>query len=194
MSHPLFAQASTRKGRPQWDQLVGQAARLGRMLSQRSATIVTAESCTGGLVAALLTENPGSSLWFDRGFVTYSNAAKIELLGVRPLTLERYGAVSEPVVREMALGALAVSEADLAVSVSGVAGPGGGSADKPVGLVCLAWAARGRLERAGFGSGPAAVTAVTVRFPGDRQGVRFLSARLALSVAWEQCLESGEKT
>jgi len=161
------------------------------MLSQRSATIVTAESCTGGLVAALLTENPGSSTWFDRGLVTYSNAAKIELLGVSPLTLERHGAVSEPVVREMALGALVASQADLAVSVSGVAGPGGGSADKPVGLVCLAWAARGRLARAGCGSEPA-VTAVSVRFPGDRQGVRLLSARLALSVAWERCLESGE--
>jgi nicotinamide-nucleotide amidase len=112
----------------------------------RKLLVATAESCTGGLVAAALTEIPGSSDVVERGFVTYSNAAKCDMLGVPAATIEQYGAVSEPTAISMAQGALAHSAADLAVSVTGVAGPGGGSAEKPVGLVHFAAAARdGRL-------------------------------------------------
>ena len=108
----------------------------------RRLRLVTAESCTGGLIAALLTEIAGSSEVFERGFVTYSNEAKSEMLGVDAVMIARFGAVSEPVARAMAAGALARSSADLAVAVSGIAGPGGGSRGKPVGLVHLAAASR----------------------------------------------------
>ena len=108
--------------------------------------IATAESCTGGLVAAALTDVAGSSDVFERGFVTYSNAAKIEMLGVRPETLEAHGAVSEEVAREMADGALAHSHADIAVSITGIAGPGG-SEFKPEGRVCFGLARKGRTTR-----------------------------------------------
>src|SRR5450631_4267689 len=101
--------------------------------------LVTAESCTGGGIGEAVTMVPGSSEWFERGFITYTNTAKREMLGVRAETLEQYGAVSEPTVREMAAGALAASHAQVAVAVSGVAGPAGGTPDKPVGMVCLAW-------------------------------------------------------
>lgn len=107
------------------------------------ARIATAESCTGGMVAAAITDVPGSSDIFDRGFVTYTNVAKVELLGVQPATLQRYGAVSEAVVREMAEGALERSAATIAVSVSGIAGPGG-SEFKPEGRVCFGLAALGQ--------------------------------------------------
>jgi nicotinamide-nucleotide amidase len=116
--------------------------------------IATAESCTGGMVAVALTDLPGSSDVFERGFVTYSNAAKVELLGVSEATLAAHGAVSEPVAREMALGALACSQADLAVSVTGIAGPGG-SEFKPEGRVCFGLARRGgelRVETVEFGA------------------------------------------
>lgn len=109
--------------------------------------IATAESCTGGLVAAMLTEVAGSSAVVDRGFVTYSNAAKTELLGVSPELIERDGAVSETVARAMAQGALALSAADLAVAITGIAGPGGGTTDKPVGLVHFASVRRGNAVR-----------------------------------------------
>jgi nicotinamide-nucleotide amidase len=112
-------------------------------MRKRGLTLATAESCTGGLVAGLLTEIAGSSDVVERGFVTYSNAAKHELLGVPDAVLAQYGAVSEPVARAMAQGALAHSAADVAVAVTGVAGPGGGSASKPVGLVHIAAALRG---------------------------------------------------
>ena len=121
----------------------------------------TAESCTGGWIAEVVTATAGSSAWFDRGFVTYSNAAKQEMLGVGSDTLARHGAVSEQTVREMATGALAHSHAQVAVAVSGVAGPAGGSADKPVGMVCLAWAIVDRPPRA-----------ATRHFDGDRESVR----------------------
>ncbi|WED43733.1 CinA family protein [Legionella cardiaca] len=104
--------------------------------------IATAESCTGGLIAGLLTELPGSSHWFERGFVTYSNLAKEEMLGIKPELIQLYGAVSEQVAEAMALGALEYSEADLSLAVTGIAGPNGGSDEKPVGTVCFAWAMR----------------------------------------------------
>jgi nicotinamide-nucleotide amidase len=115
---------------------------LATLAIEQEQVIATAESCTGGLIAAALTELAGSSTWFDRGFVTYSNAAKRELLGVSEETLHGPGAVSAATVAEMAQGALSRSGASLTVSVSGVAGPGGGSAEKPVGTVWMAWASR----------------------------------------------------
>jgi nicotinamide-nucleotide amidase len=137
------------------------AVRLGRALEARGWTVATAESCTGGLVAGAITAVAGSSAWFDRGFVTYSNDAKVELLGVSAATLAAAGAVSEDTAREMAAGALAASGADLVVAVTGIAGPSGGTPDKPVGLVCFAWARRGGVPEAR-----------TARFAGDRAAVR----------------------
>ena len=119
------------------------ARTLGLASTRRSVMIATAESCTGGGVAEAMTRVPGSSSWFDRAFVTYTNTAKVEMLGVSRITLERHGAVSEQVAGEMAEGALAFSHADLSVAVTGIAGPGGGTPQKPVGLVYIAWAVRG---------------------------------------------------
>jgi nicotinamide-nucleotide amidase len=130
--------------------------------------LVTAESCTGGWVAQAVTAVPGSSSWFDRGFVTYSNAAKHEVLGISKKILKKFGAVSEETAREMARGALAHSRAGVAVAVTGVAGPSGGTAAKPVGMVCFAWA-RGRR-----------VLAETRRFRGGREAVRRQSVLHAL--------------
>jgi nicotinamide-nucleotide amidase len=138
---------------------------------KRRLKLVTAESCTGGLVAAALTAIAGSSDVVDRGFVTYSNEAKHEMLGVALDTLEKHGAVSEPTARAMARGALTHSLSDLSVSVTGVAGPGGGSADKPVGLVHFAAA------RTGF-----ELVAEHHVFPGDRDGIRRLATLTALSL------------
>jgi nicotinamide-nucleotide amidase len=118
------------------------AAQVGAALQSLGMMLATAESCTGGGVARAITDIAGSSRWFDRGFVTYSNVSKIEMLGVRDTTLEAHGAVSEMTVREMAAGALWHSHADISVAVSGIAGPGGGTPDKPVGTVWLAWASR----------------------------------------------------
>lgn len=131
--------------------------------------LATAESCTGGWIAQAVTTVPGASAWFERGFVVYSNAAKEELLGVRPATLAAHGAVSEETVREMAEGALERSRAQVAVAVSGIAGPTGGTPEKPVGTVCLAWAVR---------SGPTRVE--TRRFSGDREAVRRQAVEAAL--------------
>ena len=113
---------------------------LAHQLQARRLSLATAESCTGGLVAKLCTDLPGSSAWFDCGFISYSNLSKQRLLGVAAATLNQYGAVSEAVVREMANGALQQSDAQVSLAISGIAGPGGGSAEKPVGLVCFAWA------------------------------------------------------
>ena len=124
-----------------------QAAAVLRACRAAGLMLATAESCTGGLVVAALTDVPGSSDVVERGFVTYSNAAKTELLGVPPELIARHGAVSEPVARAMAEGALARSHADLAVAVTGIAGPGGGTAAKPEGLVHFACARRGRATR-----------------------------------------------
>jgi nicotinamide-nucleotide amidase len=123
------------------------AAAVGAALKRRGLMLTTAESCTGGWVAQALTGIPGSSEWFERGFVTYTNTAKQEMLGVAQGALEKFGAVSEEVVREMAGGALKHSHAKVSLAVSGIAGPGGGTLLKPVGTVCLAWAAKGTCAR-----------------------------------------------
>lgn len=116
------------------------ATEVGRALKSAGRILVTAESCTGGWVGEAVTAIAGSSDWFDRGFITYSNAAKREVLRVSAATLKQHGAVSEETAREMALGALKHSRAQIAVAITGVAGPSGGSEDKPVGTVCFAWA------------------------------------------------------
>lgn len=144
------------------------ARRLGARLKAAEAVLATAESCTGGWAAQVVTSVEGSSAWFDRGFVTYSNAAKQELLGVSPKTLRAHGAVSEQTAREMALGALARSQATVALSITGVAGPGGGTADKPVGTVCFGWARDGEARTE------------TQIFSGDRESVRRQSVIRAL--------------
>lgn len=146
------------------------AIEVGQTLKARDQMLVTAESCTGGWIAEAITSVPGSSAWFDRGFVTYSNLAKQQMLDVDPNLIALHGAVSEATVRAMAKGALAHSNADIAVAVSGIAGPGGGSADKPVGTVCFAWGSRHGATRS------------SVRhFSGDRYLVRRLSVIAALS-------------
>ena len=142
---------------------------LAAQLQARGWQLATAESCTGGLIAATCTEVSGSSAWFERGFVTYSNQAKTELLGVDEALIEAHGAVSEAVARVMAEGALARSRAQLAVAVTGVAGPTGGSPDKPVGTVWLAWAAQGQPTRA-----------LRCQFKGDRAAVRWATVKQAL--------------
>lgn len=144
------------------------AKTVGERLRSAGEELVTAESCTGGWVAQAVTAAAGSSAWFERGFVTYSNAAKQEMLGVRGETLARHGAVSEETAREMALGALERSKASLAVAVTGIAGPSGGSPDKPVGTVCFAWA-----DRRGARS-------ETRHFSGERDSVRRQSVVHAL--------------
>jgi len=116
------------------------ATELGALLKAHGYMLALAESCTGGMVAEVITSVAGSSAWFDRGFVTYSNQAKIDMLGVSEQTLENLGAVSEQVAVEMAFGALKHSQAHIAGSITGIAGPDGGTADKPVGTVCFAWA------------------------------------------------------
>ncbi len=141
--------------------------------------LATAESCTGGLVVACLTEIPGSSGVVERGYVTYSNDAKREMLGVRADSLARFGAVSERVAREMAEGALARSGVDLVVAITGIAGPGGGSAEKPVGLVHFATLRRGETVRHR-----------ECRFPGDRTAVRLAAVRTALGLLLERAAGS----
>jgi len=143
------------------DDLDTLAALVGARLKVRGLKLAAAESCTGGWMAQAVTSVSGSSDWFDRGFVTYSNEAKVEMLGVRPETLAAHGAVSEPTAREMAAGALEHSAAGAAVAVTGVAGPTGGSPEKPVGMVCFAWVLRGRDAES-----------ETCRFEGDREAVR----------------------
>jgi nicotinamide-nucleotide amidase len=144
------------------------ALKLGRALHSRGWRLATAESCTGGWIAKALTDVAGSSQWFDGGVVAYSNAAKIALLGVASDVLAAHGAVAEETVRAMAEGARSRFAVDLAVAVSGIAGPDGGSADKPVGTVHFAWA------------GPGGVTAARRIFAGDRETVRRLTVALAL--------------
>jgi len=142
---------------------------LARLLLDKGWFLATAESCTGGLIAASCTDLAGSSQWFERGFVTYSNAAKCELLGIDAALINAHGAVSEAVVRAMAFGALSRSHAQVAIAVTGVAGPGGGSADKPVGTVWLAWAT------------PMGITSELQHFVGDRTTVRHATVQHALT-------------
>jgi nicotinamide-nucleotide amidase len=151
------------------DPLNALALDTGQRLAERGWMLATAESCTGGWVAEAVTAISGSSAWFDRGFVTYSNEAKRELLGVAEDTLVAHGAVSEQTAREMAAGALARSGAQIAVSTTGVAGPTGGTSAKPVGMVCFAWAVRG-----------GAVESMTKQLSGDREAVRRQSVVVAL--------------
>ncbi len=155
------------------------AAAAGAALKAKGWMLATAESCTGGWVAQAATSVPGSSGWFERGFVTYSNAAKQEMLGVREATLTAAGAVSEATVAEMAAGALERSRARVAVAVSGVAGPTGGTAAKPVGMVCFAWAS------------PAGVRTETRHFGGDRDAIRRQSVAVALEGVLACAREAG---
>ncbi len=137
------------------------AEELGAALKARGLMLALAESCTGGMVAEAVTSIAGSSAWFDRGFVTYSNQAKVDMLNVLPKSLEKYGAVSEQVAIEMAEGALKNSLAQITGSITGIAGPDGGSAEKPVGTVCFAWAETNK---------PILVT--TKHFDGNRETIR----------------------
>ena len=144
--------------------------KVSKKLHENNLSLVSAESCTGGWVAKQITDLAGSSAIFERGFVTYSNRAKQEMLGVSGKTLEQYGAVSEAVVIQMVEGALVNSYADIALSISGIAGPGGGSKEKPVGTVCFGWMRRGRKA-----------LATTVLFKGDREQIRRQSVDYALN-------------
>lgn len=146
----------------QYDPLIDAASvRLGHALRQRGLRVTAAESCTGGGIAEAITRVSGSSGWFDTGFVTYANHSKARWLGVTEADLQQFGAVSEPVVRAMAEGALEAADADLAVAVSGIAGPDGGTQDKPVGTVWFAWAVR-----------DTGVVTQCRRFQGNRRDVR----------------------
>ena len=145
--------------------LIGQLADL---MLKNGLFLATAESCTGGMIAAACTDLAGSSAWFERGFVTYSNAAKTELLGVDAALIVQHGAVSEPVARAMAFGAIRHSQAQVSVAVTGVAGPSGGSADKPVGTVWFGFSVGGML------------TSELMRFDGDRASVRAATVRHAV--------------
>lgn len=151
------------------DTLATLAVLIGARLKGRGFKLVTAESCTGGWLAEVVTSVSGSSEWFERGFVTYSNESKQELLGVRAETLARHGAVSEETAREMAAGALERSRAQIAAAITGVAGPTGGTQEKPVGTVCIAWAERSRTPES-----------TTRRFGGERESVRRQSVITAL--------------
>lgn len=142
---------------------------LAQRLRQQDWMLSTAESCTGGLIAAACTDLAGSSDWFERGFVTYSNAAKSELLSVPQAMIQTHGAVSGPVVHAMALGALTHAKAQVSIAVTGVAGPGGGSADKPVGTVWLGWGIQGQ------------IVTECQHFAGDRAQVRAATVHYALS-------------
>jgi nicotinamide-nucleotide amidase len=149
----------------------------GEKLEAQGRWITCAESCTGGGIAKAITDIAGSSAYFDRGFVTYSNAAKHDLLGVNEATLAAHGAVSEEVVREMAIGALRAAQADLALSVSGIAGPDGGSAEKPVGTVWF-----------GFAGSDGRGLSRKMQFEGDRDAVRLQATIFALQTAIDEFL------
>ncbi len=150
-------------------QTIRLARRLEAVLRPRRLVCATAESCTGGWIAQVLTSIPGSSDWFERGFVVYSNTAKTEALGVPRPVLNSHGAVSEATARAMAKGALSHSGADVSIAVTGIAGPDGGSVDKPVGTVCFGWALAG-----------GAVETCTRRFDGDRSEIRWAAVNYAI--------------
>jgi nicotinamide-nucleotide amidase len=153
------------------------AKKLGDRLKQRGHKLVTAESCTGGWLAQVITSIPGSSRWFERGFVTYSNESKQELLAVKRETLARCGAVSEETAREMAEGALRQSHAQIAIAITGIAGPEGGTQGKPVGTVWFAWAERGQPTRSALRC-----------FAGDRATVRYEAVKAALEGLLERLM------
>jgi nicotinamide-nucleotide amidase len=161
------------------EQLERLSARLGQALRAQHLVLATAESCTAGGIAYAVTLTAGSSQWFDRGFVTYTNESKLQVLGVAPAYLRDFGAVSEPVARSMALGALTQSAAQVVVAVTGIAGPDGGSAAKPVGTVCFAWAIRRDPAQSAW------VRTQTRRFDGDRAAVRTQSIVFALETLIE---------
>ena len=161
------------------DPLESLAKRVGARLKRRGLKLATAESCTGGWIAQAVTSVAGSSDWFERGFVTYSNEAKQELLGVRASTLSRHGAVSEEAAREMASGALRRSAAHVALAVTGIAGPGGGTREKPVGMVCFAWSL-----------GERAPQSAVRRFSGGRESIRRKSVVAALQGLLERMQEA----
>ena len=142
---------------------------LAEILLSRNWTVSLAESCTGGLVSATLTELAGSSEWFERGYITYSNEAKTECLEVPARLIESHGAVSEPVAKAMAEGARINSGSDVAISVTGIAGPSGGTAEKPVGTVCFGWATENQ------------TLTNTMHFDGERQAVRQQATEFALT-------------
>lgn len=150
-------------------ELIALATQLGQHLTANGSMIATAESCTGGGIAQIITEIAGSSRWFDRGFVTYSNFSKVQMLAVKPATLETYGAVSAEVALEMVRGALLYSTADCAVAVTGIAGPDGGSVEKPIGTVFIAWCYKN-----------AAATVVRQHFIGNRHQIRTQTIKTAL--------------
>ena len=164
--------------------IVELAEAVGEALLARRMWLATAESCTAGGVAYAVTQVAGSSQWYDRGFVTYSNAAKRQMLGVSATDLRLHGAVSEPVARAMARGALVASDAQIAVSITGVAGPGGGSAEKPIGLVCFSWA----LRRAG----ELRLRTESRRLAGDRAAVRTQSIIVALDGLLQMLAENAD--
>ncbi len=147
---------------------------LGEQLNKQQLVMATAESCTGGGVSTAITDIAGSSAWFDRAFVTYSNEAKMEMLGVKKSTLIEHGAVSEPTVIEMVHGAIKHSNANVAVSISGIAGPSGGTKEKPVGTVCFAWAIDNKWEKV-----------ETFQLDGDRSQVRKQAIEIAQKVLCE---------
>ena len=151
------------------EELHGLAVELGEKLRARGWMLATAESCTGGWIGEVLTAIPGSSAFYERGFITYANAAKIELLGVPPETLDAYGAVSEETARAMAQGALVRSLVHAALSVSGIAGPGGGTREKPVGMVCYGWALN-----------DGTLMSSTCRLDGNREEIRSRAVAAAL--------------
>lgn len=145
-------------------------SQVGQALVEHDAMVVTAESCTGGMIAEALTSIGGSTAWFDRSYVTYSYESKREMLGVKEITIQKKGAVSKECVEEMALGALQQSHAKVSVACSGIAGPGGGTPDKPIGTVWLAWAVQGKND----------VISQQCHFEGDRQAVREQTTEAAL--------------
>ncbi|QWE16864.1 CinA family protein [Polynucleobacter sp. AP-Nino-20-G2] len=152
------------------------ARAIAHVLLGRAWKIALAESCTGGLVCATLTDLAGSSEWFERGFITYSNQAKIECLDVPAETIQSFGAVSEEVARAMAEGAASKAKADAAISITGIAGPSGGSVEKPVGTVCFGWALKGHEQ-----NNVTEIITATKHFDGDRQTVREQARDYALS-------------
>lgn len=160
------------------DQLNQLCAAVGTRLQSNNATITVAESCTGGWISKVMTDISGSSKWFEMGFITYSDKAKQQLIGVNRASLKQWGAVSEQVVREMALGALHIADADFAISVSGIAGPDGGSAEKPTGTIWFA-----------FASAQGELMARLQMFSGDREAVRYQAVGFALQTLYDDFLQ-----